>query len=110
MVAQSRQKIYADRNVQDLKFAIDDQVQLKVLSMKGVMRFGKRGNLSPRYIGPFEIVDCIGDVAYELAFLPGLAGVHPIFHVSMLEKYYADGAYIVHWDSILLDENLTYEE
>ncbi|XP_059306316.1 uncharacterized protein LOC132057727 [Lycium ferocissimum] len=110
LAAQSRQKMYADRKVRDLEFAIGDQVLLKVSPMKGVMRFGKKGKLSPRYIGPFKIIGRMGDVAYELALLQGLAGVHPIFHVSMLKKYHADGTYIVRWDSILLDENLTYEE
>ncbi|XP_059290948.1 uncharacterized protein LOC132044472 [Lycium ferocissimum] len=101
--------MYADRKVRDLKFAISDQVLLKASPMKGVMRFGKRGKLRPRYIGPFEIVDCMGNVAYE-SLPPGLAGVHPVFYVSMLKKYHADGTYIVCWDSILLDENLTYKE
>ena len=52
----------------------------------------------------------IGEVAYELALPPGLSGVHPIFHVSMLKRYYGDGSYIIRWDSVLLDENLSYEE
>ena len=66
--------------------------------MKGVMRFGKRGKLSPRFIGPFE------------QELPPGSGVHPVFHVSILKKYHGDGNYIIRWDSVLLDENLSYEE
>ena len=87
-----------------------EQVLLKVSPMKGVMWFGKRGKLSPRYIGPFEVLKSAGDVAYELAFPPGLSGVHPVFHVSMLKKYHGDGNYNISWDSILLDENLSYTE
>ena len=63
-----------------------EQVLLKVSPMKGVMRFGKRGKLSPRYIGPFEVLKRVGEVAYELALPPGLSGVHLVFHVSMLKK------------------------
>ena len=87
-----------------------EQVLLKVSPMKGVMRFGKRGNLSTRYIVPFEVLKRMGEVDYELALPPGLAGVHPLFHVSMLKKYHGDGNYIIRWDSVLLDENLSYEE
>ena len=87
-----------------------EQVLLKVSPMKGVMRFGKRGKLSPRYSGPFEVLKRVGEVAYELALPPGLSGVHPVFHVTMLKKYHGDGNYIIRWDSVLLDENLSYEE
>ena len=96
LAAQSRQKEYADRKVRDLEFMEGEQVLLKVLPMKGVMRFGKRGKLSPRYIGPFEVLNLVGEVAYELSFPPGLSGVHPVFHVSMLKKYHGDGNYISH--------------
>ena len=74
------------------------------------MQFGKRGKLSPRYIGPFEVLKHVGEVSYELALPPGLSGVHPVFHVSMLKKYHGDGNYIIRQDSVLLDENLSYEE
>ena len=66
------------------------------------MRFGKRGKLSPRYIGPFEVLKRVGGVAYELALPPGLSGVHTVFHVSMLERYHGDGNYIIGWDSVCL--------
>ena len=87
-----------------------EQVLLKVSPMKGVMRFGKRGMLSLTYIGPFEVLKCVGEVSYELALPPGMSGVHPVFHVSMLIKYHDDGNYIIRWDSLLLDENLSYKE
>ena len=110
LAAQSRQKEYADRKVRDLEFMEGEQVLLKVSPMKGVMRFCKRGKLSLRYIGPFEVLKRVGEVAYELALPPGLSGVHPVFHVSMLKRYHGDGNYIIRWDSVLLDEKLSYEE
>ncbi|XP_069154712.1 uncharacterized protein [Solanum lycopersicum] len=76
-MAQSMQKSYADRKVRDLEFMVGERVLLKVSPMKGVMRFGKKGKLSPRYIGPFEVVERIGEVAYQLALPSGLSGVHP---------------------------------
>ena len=79
LAAQSRQKEYADRKVRDLDFMEGEQVLLKVSPMKGVMRFGKRGKLSPRYIGPFEVLKRVGDVVYELALPLGLSKVHPVF-------------------------------
>ena len=93
-----------------MEFMKGEQVLLKVSPMKGVMRFGKRGKLSPGYISPFEVLKHVGEVAYELALPPGLSRVHPVFHVSMLKRYHGDGNYIIRWDSVLLDENLTYEE
>ncbi|XP_049393883.1 uncharacterized protein LOC125858209 [Solanum stenotomum] len=77
LMAQSRQKSYVDQKVRDLEFMVGEQVLLKVSPMNGVMRFGKKGKLIPRYIGPFEIVERIGEVAYELSLPPDLSGVHP---------------------------------
>ena len=110
LAAQSRQKEYADRKFRDLEFMEGEQVLLKVSAMKGVMRFGKRGKLSPRYIGPFEVLKRVGEVAHELALPPALSGVHPVFHVSILKRYHGDGNYIIRWDSVLLHENLSYKE
>ena len=110
LAAQSRQKEYADQKVRDIEFMEGEQVLLKVSPMKGVMRFGKTGKLIPRYIGPFEVLKRVREVANELALPPGLSGVHPVFHVSMLKRYHGDGNYIIRWDSVLLDENLSYEK
>ncbi|KAH0729479.1 hypothetical protein KY290_000601 [Solanum tuberosum] len=90
LAAQSRQKKYADCKVRDVIFQAGEQVLLKVSPIEGVMRFGKKGKLSPRYIGPFEIIVCVGSVAYMLALPPSLSGVHPVFHVSMLKNYCND--------------------
>ena len=78
--------------------------------MKGVMRFGKKGKLSPRFIGPFEILSRVGEVAYKLALPPSLSAVHPIFHVSMLRKYIPDESHVISLDSVELSQDLTYEE
>ncbi|WMV50277.1 hypothetical protein MTR67_043662 [Solanum verrucosum] len=75
-----------------------------------VMRFGKKGKLIPRYIGPFEILNCVGPVAYRFALPPSLSGFHSVFHVSMLKKYHGDGDNIIKWNSIMLDKDLLYEE
>ena len=64
---------------------------------RGVVRFGKRGKLSPRFIGPFEILERVGKLAYRLALLPSMSGVHEVFHVSMLRKYIPDPAHDVDW-------------
>ena len=110
LIAKSRQRSYADRKIRDLEFMVGDKVLLKVSPMKGVMRFGKKGKLSPRYIGPFKIIERIGEVAYQLALPPGLSGVHPVFHISMLKKYHLGGDHVIQWDSVLLDQNLTFKE
>ena len=73
-----------------LELEVDDHVFLKVMPKRGVVRFGKRGKLSPRVIGPFEILERIGTVAYRVALPPSMSGVHEVFHVSMLRKYIPD--------------------
>ncbi|WMV45501.1 hypothetical protein MTR67_038886 [Solanum verrucosum] len=66
------------------------------------MRLGKKGKLSPRYIGPFKVLDYVEIGAYLLALPPNLSRVHPVFLASMLKKYHRDGDYIIKWDSVLL--------
>jgi len=78
--------------------------------MKGVTRFGKRGKLNPRYIGPYEILDRVGPLAYRLALPPYLSGVHNVFHVSALRKYVADPSHVLEAETIPIRENLSYEE
>ena len=108
--AQSRQKSYADKRRRLLEFQVGDAVFLKVAPLKGVMRFGKKGKLSPRFIGPFEILERVGKVAYKLALSLDLASVHNIFHVSMLKKYISDPFHILRQEPIEVHEDLTYEE
>ena len=108
--AQSRQKSYADQKARDISFMVGEKVLLKVSPMKGIMRFGKKGKLSPRFIGPFEVLKRVGEVAYELALPPSLSGVHPVFHVSMLRKYHADLSHVLDFSTVQLDNSLGYEE
>ncbi|KAL0546479.1 hypothetical protein IC582_016389 [Cucumis melo] len=108
--AQSRQKSYADVRRKDLEFEVGDKVFLKVAPMRGVLRFERRGKLSPRFVGPFEILERIGPVAYRLALSPSLSTVHDVFHVSMLRKYVPDPSHVVDYEPLEIDENLSYIE
>ena len=77
---------------------------------RGVVRFGRRGKLSPRFIGPFEILERAGIVVYRLALPPKMSGVHEVFHVSMLRKYTPDPTHVVDWGEITIDTDETFEE
>ena len=83
---------------------------LKVASMKGVIRFGRKGKLSPRIIRPFEILDRIGSVAYKLALPPSLSSIHDVFHVSMLTKYITDLTHVIDYKTLEIEKNLSYQE
>ncbi|XP_070045107.1 uncharacterized protein [Nicotiana tomentosiformis] len=109
-IAESRQKSYADRKARNVAFMADKQVLLWVSPMKGAMRFGKKGKLNPRYIGPFEILERVGEVAYKLALPTILSTVHPVFHVSMLQKYYSDPSHVLDFSLVQLEKNLAYIE
>ena len=87
-----------------------DHVFLKVMSKKGVVRFGKREKLSPRYIKPFEVLERVGEVAYRLAVLPSLSRVHVVFHVSMLRKYTPNRTHVVDWGELIIDTDGTFKE
>ena len=109
LAAQSRQKAYADKRRRPLEFQEGDKVFLKVSPLKGVMRFGKRGKLTPRYIGPFPIIKRIGATAYQLELPPDLQGVHPVFHVSMLRKYIPNDNHVIPQVPHGLEPTLTFE-
>ena len=90
LTAQNRQKSHADVRRRDQEFSVGDEVLLKVSPTKGVVHFGTRGKLSPRYIGSYMITAQVGDLAYHLHLPESMSGVHPVFHVSMLRKYLED--------------------
>ncbi|KAH9763231.1 Endonuclease [Citrus sinensis] len=108
--AQSRQKSYADRRRRELEFEKGDFVFLKGSPWKGVFRFGKKGKLSPRFIGPFEILERIGPVDYRIALPPSLSRLHNVFHVSVLRKYIADPSHVLDNQPIQITEDMSYEE
>ncbi|GJR36431.1 hypothetical protein Tco_1212115 [Tanacetum coccineum] len=110
LTARSRQKRYADRRSKPLEFEVGDMVLLKVSPWKGVIRFGKRGKLSPCYIGPFKILARVGPVAYTLELPEELKGIHSTFHVSNLKKCLADENLIIPLDEIQLDDKLHFIE
>ena len=110
LTALSRQKSYADVRRRPLEFEVGDHVFLKVMPKRGVVRFDKRGKLSLRFIGLFEILERVGTVAYRLALPPSMSGVHKVFHVSMLRKYTPDPAHVVDWRHIEVETNGTFEE
>jgi hypothetical protein len=85
-IAQSCQKSYTDKRRRDLSFEVDNFVYLKVSPMRGTRRIKVEGKLAPRYVGPFQILDCTGEVAYQLELPPQLSDVHGVFHVSQLKK------------------------
>ncbi|GJY88451.1 reverse transcriptase domain-containing protein [Tanacetum coccineum] len=108
--AHDRQKIYADKRRKPLEFSVGENVLLKVSPWKGVVCFGKKGKLAPRFVGPFEITERIGPVAYILRLPEELIGVHDTFHVSNLKKYLADPTLQVPLDEIKVDAKLNFVE
>ncbi|WVZ80466.1 hypothetical protein U9M48_027937 [Paspalum notatum var. saurae] len=108
--AQSRQKSYSDKRRRPLAFEEDDHVYLRVSPMKGVHRFGVKGKLAPRYVGPFKITERCGSVAYRLELPPHLAVVHDVFHVSQLKKCLRVPEEVVDTSQIQIELDLTYEE
>ncbi|GJX06873.1 putative reverse transcriptase domain-containing protein [Tanacetum coccineum] len=106
----SRKKSYADVRRKPMEFSVGYMVMLKVSPWKGVIRFGKRGKLSPRYVGPFKIIDRVGPVAYKLELPDELHGIHNTFHVSNLKKCLADENLIITLEEIQLDDKLHFIE
>jgi hypothetical protein len=108
-VAQDRQKKYADIRRSPLEFCPGDKVFLKVASWKHILRFGMKGKLALRFIGPFEIRKHIGPVAYEINLPSQLAKVHNVFHVSLLRKANVDPSRVLPQVPVEVKEDLTLE-
>nr|GEY75320.1 putative reverse transcriptase domain-containing protein [Tanacetum cinerariifolium] len=108
--AQDRQKNYADRKRKPMEFEIRDRVMLKVSHWKGVVRFGKRGKLNPRYVGPFKVLAKVGKVAYKLELPQELSRVHHTFHVSNLKKCYSDEPLVMPLEGVHIDDTLQFVE
>ncbi|GJX81112.1 hypothetical protein Tco_0329261 [Tanacetum coccineum] len=108
--ARDRQKSYADNRRKPLKFEVGDQVLLKVSPWKGVIRFGKKDKLVPRYVAPFEILEKIGPLAYRLRLPEELSSVHDTFHVLNLKKCLTDANLHVPLDEIKIDKTLRFVE
>ena len=108
--ASDRQKSYTDLKRRDIEYEVGDKVFLKVSSWRKILRFGKKGKLSPRFIGSYEILERISPVAYRLALPPELAKLHNVFHVSMLRRYCSDGSHILPVQDIQVQADFSYEE
>ncbi|KAK5775732.1 hypothetical protein PVK06_043670 [Gossypium arboreum] len=108
--ASDRQKSYADSKRKDIEYRVGDKVFLKVSPWKKVLRFGRKGKLSPRFIGPYEVSERVGPVAYRLILPPELEKIHNVFHVSMLRRYRSDPSHVITPSEIEIVPNLSYEE
>ncbi|KAL0411229.1 UNVERIFIED_CONTAM: Transposon Tf2-11 polyprotein [Sesamum latifolium] len=108
--AQDRQKSYVDKHRREMEYEVGKKVFLRVSPWRGILRFGKKGKLSPRYIGPYEILERVGPLAYRLALPVELSQIHDVFHVSMLRRYRSDPSHILREPKIEISEGLTYVE
>ena len=109
-VATDRHKSYADMKRKYIRYEVGKKVFLKVSPWKKVMRFGKNGKLSTRFIGPYEVIEKVGPIAYHLALPLDLEKIHNVFQVSMLRRHRSDPSHVVSSETIELRPNLTYEE
>nr|GEZ28540.1 putative reverse transcriptase domain-containing protein [Tanacetum cinerariifolium] len=107
-VAHDRKKSYTDLKRKPMKFHVEDKVMLKVSPWKRVVRFGKRGKLNPRYVGPFKVLKRVGDVAYKLNLPKELSRVHNTFHITNLKKCHADEPFAVSLDGLHVDDKLHF--
>ncbi|KAA3481026.1 DNA/RNA polymerases superfamily protein [Gossypium australe] len=105
-----RQKSYADLKRKEIEFSVGDQAFMKVSPWNRVLRFRRKGKLSPRFIGPYRVLKRVGPVAYQLELPPELGQIHDVFHVSMLRRYHSDPSHIVSVEEIEVRPDLSFEE
>ena len=108
--ANDQQKSYADLKMRDIEYEVGDKVFLKVSPLRKILRFSQKGKLSPRFIGPYEILEHVGPVAYRFALPPKFSKLHNVFHVSMLRRYRSDESHILPVQEIQVHEDLSYDE
>ncbi|KAI3810131.1 hypothetical protein L1987_19741 [Smallanthus sonchifolius] len=108
--ARDRQKSYADKRRKPLEFNVGDKFLLKVSPWKGIVRFGKKGKLSPRFVGPFKILKRVGPVAYQLELPEEMNGIHDVFYLSNLRKCLADESLVMPLQDVEVDEKLRFVE
>ena len=106
--ASDRQTSYANLKRKDIEYEVRDKVFLKVSQWKKILRFGRKGKLSPRFTGPYEILERVGLVAYRLALLLELAKLHDVFHVSMLRRYRSNTSHILLVQDIQVQEDFSF--
>ncbi|KAK5772151.1 hypothetical protein PVK06_048424 [Gossypium arboreum] len=109
-IASDRQKSYADLKRKDIEYQVGDKVFLKVSPWKKILRFGRKGKLSPRFIGPYEISERVSPVAYRLILPPELEKIHDVFHVSRLRRYRSDPSHVISPSEVEIQANMSYEE
>ncbi|GJU58978.1 putative reverse transcriptase domain-containing protein [Tanacetum coccineum] len=105
-----RQKSYSNIRRKPMVFQVGDKVMLKISPWKGVVRFGKRGKLNPRYVGPFKVIERVGTVAYKLELPQQLSRVHNTFHVSNLKKCMSDESLVIPLEELRIDDKLHFVE
>ena len=110
LAARNRQKYYSNQKRKPMEYQSGDMVLLKVSPWKGVARFGKKGKLAPRYVGPFKVLNKVGNVSYELELPTELGNIHPVFHVSNLKKCLSDESLHIPFADIKIDESMQFTE
>ncbi|KAL2230369.1 UNVERIFIED_CONTAM: hypothetical protein Sindi_1631300, partial [Sesamum indicum] len=108
--AQDRLKSYFDKHLREMECEVGDKVFLEMSSWRKILRFGRQGKLSLRYIGPYEIIERIGPLVYRLPLPTELSQIHDVFHISMLRRYRFDPSHIIRQSEIEISEELTYVE